>query len=312
MMKVLFIDDVHPLIAERFTTEGWQCDFMLKDSREEILKVIGDYQGLVLRSRIKIDKAFLSHAKQLQFIGRPGAGLENIDLDYCQQKEIEVFRSPEGNRDAVAEHAIGMILTLFNNLKRADNEVREGVWKRESNRGYELMGKTIGIIGYGYMGKAFAQRLSGFGVDVLAYDKYKTNFSDEFVEEVTLEQIQKRADIVSLHLPQSPETIHYVNKDFLNSFEKSIYLINTARGKSVSTKDLLSAIHDQRVLGACLDVLEFESFSFEQMREKDEVFRELTHSEKVVLSPHIAGWTKESKYKLGHYLAEKILKTFAS
>lgn len=307
MMRVLFIDNVHPLIAERFSKLGWQCDYMLKESREEIINAIGGYDGLVLRSRIRIDEDFLSKATNLKFIGRPGAGLENIDLDYCEAHGIKVFRSPEGNRDAVAEHAIGMILMLLNNLKRADNEVRQGIWKREENRGYELMGKTIGIIGYGYMGRAFAQRLSGFGVKVIAHDKYLSDFSDEFAQEVSLEELKRESDVISLHLPQSEETINYLDKDFIDSCSKLFYLINTARGKSVNTSDVLDAIEEGKILGACLDVLEFESSSFEQMWTGNPVFARLIESEKVVLSPHIAGWTHEAKYKLGHYLAEKII-----
>ncbi|WP_258543781.1 2-hydroxyacid dehydrogenase [Parvicella tangerina] len=310
-MKVLIIDNVHPLVAERFSKQGWQCDFMLKESREEIISVIQNYDGLVLRSRIKIDEDFLNKAKNLKFIGRPGAGLENIDLEYCERNDIQVFRSPEGNRDAVAEHAVGMILMLLNNLKRADHEVRQGVWKREENRGYELMGKTIGIIGYGFMGKAFAQRLKGFGVNVIAHDKYEHNFTDEFAREITLEELKKEADIISLHLPQSEETIHYIDRSFIETCAKPFYLINTARGKSVNTTDLLDALDTGKILGACLDVLELESSSFEKMEGSNEVFQRLVASDKVVLSPHIAGWTHEAKYKLADFLVKKIFKVFA-
>lgn len=310
MMKVLIIDNVHPLIEERFTKLGWKCDLMLTASREELLKVIDQYEGLVLRSRVKIDESFLSAANNLKFIGRPGAGLENIDLNYCEQRGIEVFRSPEGNRDAVAEHAIGMLLMLFNRLKIADAEVRQGIWKREENRGYELMDKTVGIIGYGYMGKAFAQRLSGFGCQVIAYDKYLENYADEYAMEVSLEELKERADIISLHLPQSPETIHYVDDEFINDVSKPFYLINTARGKSVNTNAVLEAMDDGKMAGACLDVLEFESSSFEEMTSENPVFQRLVAHEKVLLSPHIAGWTHEAKYKLGHYLAEKIIERF--
>lgn len=306
-MRVLFIDDVHPLIAERFSKLGWECEYMLNNSREEIEDVISSYDGLVLRSRIKIDKKFLEHASKLKFIGRPGAGLENIDLEYCKSQGIMVFRSPEGNRDAVAEHAIGMILMLLNNLKRADLEVRNGIWKREINRGYELKGKTVGLIGYGFMGKAFAKRLVGFGVDVIAYDKYLDDYSDEYVSEISLEQLKQRADIISLHVPQTTETIGFINENFIDSCTKPFYLINTARGKSVNTKDVLDAIDSGKIQGACLDVLEFENSSFEQMSKADPVFKRLVESKKVILSPHIAGWTYEAKYKLGHYLAEKII-----
>lgn len=309
-MRVLFLDSVHPLVSERFLERGWKCDFKYEEPREEILKCLGDYEGLILRSRLKIDEEFLKYASKMKFIGRPGAGLENIDLNYCENNNIQVFRSPEGNRDAVAEHAVGMLLMLFNNLKRADQEVRQGIWKREENRGFELMGKTLGIIGYGFMGKAFAQRLSGFGVNVIAYDKYLDNYSDKFVNEVSLEELQKSADIISLHLPQSKETIGYLNDEFIANCSKPFYLINTARGKSVDTNALLSAMDNGKIKGACLDVLEFESSSFEQMSNENPVFQKLISSDKVILSPHIAGWTVESQFKLGHYLVEKILKAF--
>lgn len=311
-MRVLLIDKVHPCVSERFVEKGWTCDWMCEESREEILEVIHQYDGLVLRSRIQIDKDFLQHATRLKFIGRPGAGLENIDLDYCDKNGIKVFRSPEGNRDAVAEHAIGMLLMLLNHLKRVDAEVRQGIWIREENRGHELKGKTVGIIGYGYMGKAFAQRLRGFEVNVLAHDKYLKGFQDEFVKEVSLESLMEQSDIISLHLPQTPETVGYIDQIFISKVSKPFYLINTARGKSVRTSDLLVGIEEGKVLGACLDVLEFESFSFEQAAIKDPVFEKLVVSEKVLLSPHIAGWTHEAKLKLGSYLAEKIINAFVT
>lgn len=281
--------------------------------REELQKVIGHYDGIVLRSRIRMDQAFLQHAVNLKFIGRPGAGLENIDLDYCTTRQIAVFRSPEGNRDAVAEHAMGMLLSLFNHLKRADEEVRSGVWKREENRGHELMGKTVGILGYGYMGEAFSKRLLGFGVKVIAYDKYKSNFSNKWVNEVDLNTLFQETDVLSIHIPQSPETIGMIDAAFLNSFQKPIYLINTARGKSVVTKDVVQAINKGQVIGACLDVLEYEQASFEQLvaSELPPDFQALLHSDRVILSPHIAGWTHEAKLKMAQFLANKIIAHFA-
>jgi len=312
-MKVAFLDPVHPILKSSFENLGWEVDMLDKLSRPELENKIGQYQGIVLRSRIRMDEGFLKHTSNLKFIGRPGAGLENIDLDYCDANGIKVFRSPEGNRDAVAEHAIGMLLSLFNNLKRADTEVRDGVWIREGNRGHELKGKTVGIIGYGYMGKAIAERLVGFGVRIIAHDKYISGFASIDVEEVTLEELQKEADVVSLHIPHTAETEGMVNSEFIDAFTKSIYLINTARGSSVKILDLMKEIQNGKVLGACLDVLEMESSSFEQISNNfPPEFKELVSSGKVILSPHIAGWTHEAKLKMGEYLAEKIITEFGS
>ncbi len=311
-MKIAIIDQVHECISEAFLQKGWECDFLYEHNREQLLAVIHQYDGIVLRSRIKMDRELLSKATELKFIGRPGAGLENIDTDYCAQREIKVFRSPEGNRDAVAEHIIGMILSLFNHLKRADTEVRDGIWLREANRGLELMGKTIGIIGYGYMGKAFAKRLSGFGVNVIAYDKYLTDYSDDFARQVALEELYNEADIVSIHTPLTEETIGMVNTNFLNQFRKPIFFINSARGKSVVTSDLVDALETGRVLGACLDVLEYESSTFMKVEDQSSpaALEYLKTSNKVVLSPHIAGWTHEAKLKMGQFLANKIVSAF--
>lgn len=309
-MKVLFIDAVHPVIAEKMQEKGWQCDFRYNDLREDILQYISEYDGLILRSRTQLDRSFLSQARRLQFIGRPGAGLENIDLEFCNNNSIKVFRSPEGNCDAVAEHAIGMLLALMNNLLQADAEVRKGNWFREENRGYEIKGKTIGIIGYGYMGKAFARVLRGFNVTVLAYDKYLKGFGNEYVQEVDLNTLKQQSDIVSLHTPLTHETRGMIHYDFLKSFSKAFYFINTARGKSVVTKDLLLAIREGIVKGACLDVLEHEGSSFEDLVTTHPDFQALITNKKVILSPHIAGWTFEAKQKMGEYLVEKILHHF--
>lgn len=309
-MKIAFIDSVHPLVSERFEAQGWQCDFLYSLNRDELKNIIQQYDGIILRSRIKMDEDFLNLATHLKFIGRPGAGLENIDLIFCKKNNIQVFRSPEGNCDAVGEHALGMLLMLLNNLKRADSEVRQGIWRREENKGYELKGKTVAIIGYGYMGKAFAKKLKGFEVNVIAYDKYEQNFSNEFVTEVTLQEIFTHADVVSLHTPQTKETIGMVNELFLSNFKKSIYFINTARGKSVITKDLMTAIHSGKVLGACLDVLEHESSSFEEVIAQSDELEALTKSEKIILSPHIAGWTHEAQFKMADILCSKILTVF--
>ena len=309
-MKIAILDKVHPLIEEDFCKQGWQCVNLFEVSRDELKKTIHLYHGIILRSRIKMDEDFLKEATSLKFIGRPGAGLENVDLDYCASKDIQVFRSPEGNRDALAEHTIGMILSLFNNLKRADTEVRKGVWLREENRGHELMGKTIGLIGYGFMGKAFAQRLQGFGVAVIAYDKYLENFGDKNAKEVSLQTIFDQSDIVSLHTPLTTETIGMINDDFLSQFKKPIYFINTARGKSVETSSIVTGIESKKILGVCLDVSEYESSTFSKLATnsipKDLQF--LYDSDRAVLTPHIAGWTHEAKFKMADYLVKKILK----
>lgn len=311
MYKVLLIDTVHPLLNEILKSKNIICELDNVSSKEEILTKINNYIGIVIRSRFKIDKEFLNKAKHLKFIARAGAGMENIDVTYAESLGIKCLHAPEGNKDAVAEHALAMLLMLFNNLKRADSEVRKGIWKREENRGYELKGKTVGIIGYGNMGSAFAQRLIGFDVNILAYDKYKTKFGNQYVKESTLDEIFEKSDVVSLHVPLTEETKYMVNSAFLNSFKKSIYLINTARGKVLNTADLVQAIFNKKVLGACLDVIEYESVSFENIDTANfpEPFKQLISLENVILSPHIAGWTFESHVKISKVLAEKILNT---
>ena len=311
-MKIAILDKVHSLIEEQLLEKGWQCDNFFEASREGLKQIIHSYHGIVLRSRIKMDQDFLKEAKSLLFIGRPGAGLENVDLDYCEANCIKVFRSPEGNRDALAEHAIGMLLSLFNKLKKADTEVRKSIWVREGNRGVELMGKTIGIIGYGYMGKAFAQRLQGFGVQVIAYDKYLKDFGDENVKEVSLQTIFQEAEVLSLHTPLTQETMGLVNSAFLKEFKKPIYFINTARGQSVVTKAIVDGIKSQSILGACLDVSEYESSTFTKLETENlpEDLAYLYGSDKVVLTPHIAGWTHEAKFKMADYLVKKIVEEF--
>lgn len=310
MKKILFIDTVHPVLEERLSEMGYTCDYDLSSTKEEIEMKIASYYGLVIRSRITIDSEFLDKAINLQFIARSGAGLENIMVDYAEKKGIMVFNSPEGNKDAVGEHAIGMLLMLFNQLKKGDTEVRKGIWDREGNRGLELSGKTVGIIGFGNMGSAFAEKLQGFNCKVLAYDKYKKDFGTSEVKEVGLAEIFKDTDVLSIHLPLSEETHHYVNADFITQFQKSFYLINTARGNNVSITDLVNGIKKEKILGACLDVLEYETKSFETISAKDlpEDFKYLSSSDRVILSPHVAGWTIESYVKLSSYLANKIEK----
>jgi len=308
-MKILFIDSNHPLLHETLENAGHSCDLNYTWSKDEIINNIHLYDGIVIRSRIKITKDIIDKATNLKFIARAGAGMENIDVEYAERKGIKCLHAPEGNADAVGEHTIAMILSLFNNICKADTEVRTGKWIREGNRGVELMGKTVGIIGYGNMGSAFAKRLQGFGVKILVYDKYKSNFGNDFIVEAPLQQLFDEVDIVSLHTPLTKETEYMINNSFLNSFKKNIYIINTARGKCLKTLDLVANMKSGKVLGACLDVLEYEMTSFENIdiANLPEAFQYLAQSNKVVLSPHIAGWTHESNIKIAVILANKIL-----
>lgn len=307
--KVIFIDSVHPILFERLEKAGYICEWKNELTQEEILSIIPEYEGAVIRSKFQFDEPVFNRAKKLKWIARSGAGMENINLALAKQKGIICYNSPEGNRDAVAEHCVAMILSLFNQLKKSDLEVREGKWNREQNRGLELKGKTIGILGYGFMGQAFAERLKGFDVKIIAHDKYKSNFGEDAVKEVCLEQLFAETDVLSIHLPLTAETKFLINSDFINQFEKAFYLINTARGKNLKTSDLVDALESKKILGACLDVLEYESLSFENLKAEElpEAFQYLKQSKQVILSPHVAGWTVESYYKLSSVLADKIL-----
>jgi D-3-phosphoglycerate dehydrogenase len=312
-IKILFLDTTHFRLPEMLRNAGFECHDSFDSDINKIKQIVGDYEGIIIRSRIKIDKTLIDLGKKLRFIGRVGAGLENIDTDYAVKKGIACINSPEGNRDAVGEHALGMLLCLLNNIARANTEVRQGKWIREGNRGLEIKGKTVGIIGYGNMGSAFAQRLKGFGANVIAYDKYKFNYTDEFVAEKTLESLFEHTDILSLHVPLTHETEYMVNSDFIKKFKKDIYIINTARGKVVKTDDLVFQIKEGKVLGAALDVLEYEETSLESLsseNKKSDAFSFLISSDKVILTPHIAGWTRESNIKLSEVLADKIISAF--
>ncbi len=310
--KVLFVDNAHPQLIDDLTDLGFECIHIPEITREKLMDTIGEYFGIIIRSRILLDKEMLEKAKNLQFIGRVGAGMENIDEVYATERNIQCFNSPEGNRDSVGEHCIGMLLALLNHFLVADREVRNGKWNREGNRGVEIKDKIVAIIGFGNMGSAFAERLIGFKPRILAYDKYKFNYSKGMVMEVEMDEIYKNADIVSLHVPLTPETQYLVDHEFLNRFEKNIYLINTSRGKVVKTADLVTNIKSGKVLGAALDVLEYESHSFENLitSKLSEDFKWLLKSDKVILTPHIAGWTIESRVKLSLVLSEKIRKAF--
>lgn len=308
-MKVVFLDTVHPILNERLSAHGFNCVDATELNRVDAENSIKDAVGIVVRSRFRMDAEFLSNAEQLKFIARSGAGMENIDEVFTQRRNIELFNAPEGNRNAVGEHALGMLLTLFNKLHFADREVRNGKWEREGNRGVELDGKTIGLIGFGNNGQAFAKKLQGFDVTVLAYDKYKSGFATEFVEEVSIARIFQEADVLSFHIPQTEETLFMANADFFSSFAKPIYLINLSRGKIVQTLALVDGLKNHTILGACLDVLEYEKSSFETFFTHDlpGEFAYLLKSENVILSPHVGGWTHESYFKLSDVLADKIL-----
>lgn len=307
-VKILHIDSNNPILWQQLEEAGFENHADFKSSKEEIEAKIEDYNGIVIRSRFKIDKTFLDNATNLQFIARVGAGLESIDCEYASAKGIHLIAAPEGNRNAVAEHSLGVILSLFNNLNQADAEVRAGQWNRESNRGHELDGKTVGIIGYGNMGKAFAKKLRGFDTEVLFYDILE-NIGDENAQQVSLAELQKRADVLSFHLPWTPETDKMVDKAFINAFSKPFWIINTSRGKNIVTADLVEAMKSKKVLGAGLDVLEYEKLSFEtlfQDKNTPEAFQYLLEAKNVLLTPHIAGWTFESHERLAQVIVDKI------
>jgi D-3-phosphoglycerate dehydrogenase len=312
-MKIAFLDVVHSILWDKLSEVGMICVHLEQTDEHTLRKTIAEYDGIVIRSRIKMNADFLSLATKLKFIARSGAGMENIDLSYCKQHNITCFNSPEGNMQAVAEHGLGMLLMLFNKLKQGDAEVRNGLWRRDENRGEELHAKTVGIVGYGNMGQAFARILSGVGCKVIAYDKYKEDFSDDYAQEVTLTKLQEQADVLSLHLPQTPETHYWLNNDCISAFKKPFALLNTARGKNVDTAALVQALKKGDIVGACLDVLEYEKSSFEKLNQEDLPvdWQYLIKSDKVLLSPHVAGWTDESYVKLSSYLADKILREFS-
>lgn len=306
-IKILHIDSNHPLLWEQLEQAGFQNEADFTSSKQEIEAKIHNYQGIVIRSRFKIDQSFIDKATNLQFIARVGAGLESIDCEYANEKGIQLIAAPEGNANAVGEHALGMLLSLFNQLNKANNEVKSGQWIREGNRGHELKGKTIGIIGYGNMGKSFAKKLRGFDVTVLCYD-ILPNVGDENAIQVTLVELQDQADVISLHTPWTPQTDKMINAEFINQFKKPFWFINTARGNSVVTEDLVEALKAGKIQGAGLDVLEYEKGSFETLfeGEKPAAFAYLLQADNVLLTPHIAGWTVESHQKLAQTIVDKI------
>ena len=299
---------IHFWLTEELTNLGYECHFDYDSDKTGIEQKITDYVGVVMKSRFRPDAAFFDKATHLRFLARVGVGFEHIDVQYAKKRGIKILLSPEGSRDAVGEHTLGLLLCLLNNLAKGDREIRSGQWIREPNRGVEIKGKKVGIIGFGNMGKAFAKRLSGFGCRVMAYDKYKKGYGRKYAKETGLKTIFRESDIVSLHIPYDEHNHYFVDKKFLKKFKKPIYLLNTARGLILKTKDLVSAMKKGRVLGAGLDVLEYEAQSFEEFRasELPKPFQYLINSDRVVLSPHIAGWTQESKLKHAQTIVRKI------
>lgn len=309
-MRILVTDSTHPILHDLLRQAGHEVVEDTTLNYDTLLSVIPQYDALVVRSKIIIDRPFLDRARHLRCIGRVGAGMETIDVDYAESLGIRCLNSPEGNRDAVGEHALGLLLALFNNIARADAEVRQGLWQREANRGLELKGRTVGIIGFGNMGSAFAQRLQGFECNIIAYDKYKpAGYAPAFVQEVSLHELQQRAQVLSLHVPLTPETRHMVDYPFIQRFRHPFHLINTSRGAVVDTPGLVRALDEGLILGTALDVIEYEDMTRDglDLDHLPDAFHYLLHSPRAVLTPHVAGWTVESKEKLASVLAQKII-----
>jgi len=305
-MKILSIDKNHPKLNENLRKKSFEVEEDYLSSYDEILAIISQYDGLILRSRIPIDENLLEKATNLKFIARVGAGMENIDCEFAQSKNIFLINSPEGNADSLAEHAVGMLLCLMHKIRISDREVRKNIWLREENRGDELLGKTVGLLGYGNMGKAFAKRLQGFGVEVICYD-IEENVGDDYAKQVSLVQIFAETDILSIHLPLTENTFYIIDNEFINNFKKNIYILNTARGKNVKTNDLIENLKSGKIIGACLDVLEYEQSSFENIDHNTDL-QYLKQSDNVILTPHIAGWSVQSNEKMANIIVDKICK----
>ena len=305
-MKILHIDSNHPTLISTLKNNGYINDLDISSSKEEIIKIIKDYDGLILRSRFKIDKDFIDNASNLKFIARVGSGLENIDCNYAKSKNIEVISSPEGNSNAVGEHAMGLLLSLLNNINTSSNQVKEGLWFREKNRGFEIEGKTVAIFGMGNTGKSFAKKISSFNCKVFFYD-IDEKIKSKYAKKSSLDFLYKNADIVSLHLPHTINNIDLFNKEFIQKFDKPFWLINTSRGKIVNTHDLVDALNEKKILGAGLDVIDIESSSFNNIEKGlNPYFNELINLKNVIITPHIAGWTFESNVKLSQIIIDKI------
>jgi len=302
-MKVLFIETVHSLLKEQLENKGFICETAYNKKRNEIKKIIHQYEGIIIRSKFNIDKEFIDHADKLKFIARAGSGMENINVKYAESKKIKCYNAAEGNSQAVAEHALGLLLCLFNNINKSHSEITKGKWVREENRGIEISGKNIGIIGYGNTGKAFAKIMEGFGVNILVYDKYLT----EYRYKSTMQEIYENIDILSLHIPLNKENKYLINDDVIKKFHKPFYLINTSRGKCVNTKSVVDGLKSGKIHGVCLDVIEYEEPSFLQINKTSKELNYLINSNKTLLTSHIAGWTKESNIKIAKILLEKII-----
>lgn len=310
MQNVLLIDCPHPILIERLSANGFLCE-NYNPSMGKIEKIIGNYFGIIVRSKVIVTRELIDNGKKLNFIARLGSGMENIDVEYAHSKGIICFNSPEGNRDAVAEHCIGMLLNLTKRITISNQEVKSDVWLREKNRGLEIKGKTIGIIGFGNTGSEFAKRLMGFDLNILVYDKYKKGFANDYIKESNYNEIFENADILSLHIPLTDETHYLVDNDYIKLFKKNIFLINTSRGEVVKTSDLVSQLKSGKIIGAALDVIEYENLSTDLLEINDKpTFDYLASSTNVILTPHIAGWSTESKYKLASILADKIIINF--
>lgn len=308
-MKILLLDKNHPLITEQLLAKNFMLEEDFTSTYDEVCDKIKNYDGIIIRSRIPLDKNFLEQAQNLKFIARVGAGMENIDIPVAEKLGIQLINSPEGNRDSVAEHVVGMLLVIMNRLFIASQEVKNGIWKREENRGDELLGKTVGLIGYGNMGKATAKRLSGFGCKVIFHDLLP-GLGDEFASQVTLEELKESAEVLSLHIPLTSETRYLIDETFISEMKNDFYFVNTARGKNVQTKSLVEALRSGKVKGACLDVLEYEKSSFEHLEIENEDLQYLLKSEKAIVTPHIAGWTHQSKEKLAQFIVDKIVNSY--
>jgi D-3-phosphoglycerate dehydrogenase len=301
--KILIVDDLHPafkIVAEQI---GFEVDDQPFIKKEKVLEILKDYVGLAIRTKFRVDKEVIDAAANLKFVARAGAGMDNIEVAYADEKNIQLINAPEGNADAVGEHCVGLLLSMMNNFRKADNEIRNGIWEREGNRGYELKGKTVGIIGYGNNGSSFARKLKGFEVIVLAYDKYKTRFTDDFATEASMEEIVKYSDVLSFHIPLTRETKQLVNEEYLSHFRKPLFFINASRGEIVNTQSVLKGIKENRILGAGFDVLEKEKFP--ALADAD-FYQDLIKEDKVLLTPHIGGWTFDSYRKISEVLAEKL------
>jgi len=304
-MKVLIIDEMHESITSLLKELNLEVEYLPQIKREEIISIIGNYEGLIVRSKTQIDAELLQNANRLKFVARAGAGVDNVEVEALEKRNIPLINAPEGNRDALAEHAMGMLLSLFNKINTADQEVRSGKWDREGNRGVELMGKTVGLLGFGNMGSAFAKRLSSFACKIIAYDAEKTGFSNEYVEEVNLEKLKAEAQILSLHIPMNAQNKGIINYEFLLGFKKLDYIINTSRGEVLILKDLLKLLKSGKIKGVALDVLENEKIN-SLNKEELLVFQELTSLKEVLLTPHVAGWSFESYEKINIVLSQKI------